>query len=531
MDSQPNTLLANSLAGNQLMNFREFTSILLRTHTDIAYDFYTYVPSRYKPLYQQVRYARYMLNNYFPGVHNKLLASNVYANIVSLITNTVVHGGLKLDMLSNQEFLESLEKVVDLETVIREASWLAEGLGWSYIKLDLINGLPKISALANDQAYVTDTQGKLTDFYGITNFTSTTIGEKPDIFLIEHRYYKKGVPYIKHDIKKVTNRNAYGTGSETMLFDGESNSVKGLSKSTVNELGFDDKEQLSAFMKEKQLPFPTIGVEVVKSSTKNPLYMKSFTSQSNFNRIGIDTLIKYDTTHSAETHEISTATRLVLVPQEMSSAGKYGQFNGSGSTDYTQYGTTRPIQHTFMMSLPYSNEDGEKAEPKSVEFSIRSSEIATAKAQAISDIAFAIGFNKEDVLNIKTGSQYEKSGKGEKTSKTIDEKRKYLQKAFLPIIKQILFMYGIEGEDLSVIWLGVDLSQLERKSQTFKTLVDGGMMSRKYALKQLYPNLTKMEQDVLYSEIIKEKEIFGNTNDGQNEHNDLMKQKKEKDKE
>jgi len=514
------------LGGSEnLFNFREVTSINHIRYPDVAFDFHFFVPARMKPLYEQIRHARYALSGYNPLVHSKLLSSNIYQSIVSLIVSQVTAGGVKLDG-KNTDFLFDLTKKIGINDILREACYLSEGLGWSYLKLDIIKGMPKISAISNDQAYISDKLGEVVEYNGVSSYISSTKAEQPDIFLVEKRYFKDNVPYIKYDLYSTTTQ--YDSGAGKAAFDNcDSINPSNLDLEEIKLLGFNSKKEIRDVLKEKRLPFKGLGVSILKSSAKNPLYMKSFTSLSNFNKIGIDALIKYDTVFSAEVHEVSTSTRMIMTPQDMAEDNKNNIIHNQGILGYAQSMAinSRPIQHSYMLKLPYDTESGESAKPEAVEFKIRSAELSVLKGNAIADIALAIGFDKDDVANIKSGSQYEKGGRGEKTSKTIEEKRGYISTALKCIIDEIMFLYNIE-ENVDVIWLGLDFNLLEKQSTIFTTLVNSKLMSIRHALKKLYPNLSQEELEEEYKNIIEDSKLLSGSNEtGFNEHNMLIQNK------
>lgn len=511
-----------------LFDYRSVTSVQMLQYPDISYDFFTFVPARLKPLYRTIRDARWFLSGYHPRIHNKMLSSNIYQSITSLISNGVTSGGVRIDG-KNSDVIDKLQKKIDFTSVIREASYLAEALGWSYAKLDIIDGYPDINIVANDQAYTVTKRDKIVEFYGITNFVETNKEGDEKIFLIEKRYMKDGLPYIKYFLRRVSSQ--YESGIDGTIFQEKTGADRLTSKNLTldevrNGFGLKNKAQLNELLKEKRLPFRDLGVSMVKSSIKNPLYMKTNASMSNFNKIGFDTLVKYETIHSAETHEVSTATRQIMIPQDQADQAvglaEQSPLNAPTITD------SRAIKQTYIMKLPYMADNGEMSKPESIEFGIKSNELSVLKGLVVADIALAIGYNKEDVLNIKTGSQFEKGGKGEKTSKTIEEKRHYIKNAISPLLDEILFLYNIE-DCLDIVWLGLDLNNFERKQQAFASAKLSGLMSTETAIRMLYPFKTESEIQEELERIREDQRLSDNDkpNNSVNLHN-IMEENKSK---
>jgi len=76
------------------------------------------------------------------------------------------------------ESLVVLEKKIGINDILREACYLSEGLGWSYLKLDIIKGMPKISVISNDQAYISDKLGEVVEY--IFQKSHSLAGYQPD---------------------------------------------------------------------------------------------------------------------------------------------------------------------------------------------------------------------------------------------------------------------------------------------------------------------------------------------------------------
>ena len=474
-----------SVDQNNLFDFRSASSVRRVKRADIPYGFYSMVGSRYNLAYRELRRARQWASGNVPGVHSKLLSSMIYHNINNRMTNLTMDGGLVFDSEdSSLGFFKTLFNELDIKTVANESIYGMNEGGFSDIKLDIVKSKPSISVLDADQTFKTVKNGEIVEHYSILDYITTTAGEKPDIYLVENRYYdKEGIPtsvayFVRLDAK---NDNP---GSNLFY---RKDRIKGVG--VVNDIlrQFDLSEvevkAIKSLMKPRRLPFKDLGVSTVQLDEKHPLYFRSHFSPSNYTKIGDDLLINYEILASIQSHEVATSPKMIAVPQDMSTAD---------SDNNSFISNSKQLNGTYFLKMPYVDDES-NADPKEIEFSIRSEDIIKMTSQAVESISFALGIDKRDLMDIRSGSQHQTPSKFNKTIMTVNSQRDAFTRAIKKIIDNILYLYDIECDSFNVIWTGTNLEDLERKVGISVKRHSANLSSIEEEVRFLNPNKTEKQ--------------------------------------
>jgi hypothetical protein len=488
---------ADGFGTGNFFDFRSISGVRVIALPDIPYDFIANQPSYIQPRMRINLRARQWESGYVPGVHDKLLSSNLYSTLLNIRSNKLIKGGYKYDGDKNGvELLKNWDEENDILLKIKDLGYCSDNLGWAFVKLDIINGNPVPTVIPGDQVYFSvDGKNKICDFKSITTFIA---GNDKDsmLMLMEHRYFKNGKPYIRYFFTSLGDQ--YGINAGDLREFSEFKEIKD-SKIILAKFGI-PKERYSEFkdaMNERELPFKTLGVEMVRGTIKDPLFNKLPIGQSLYQRIGEDLLTKYDIYTSLQSHEGNTAPRIVLVPQEFNNGGAT-QSSGTNTSIYDQiYGVSRKLGSTYFVKSPFTTGDGTSAEPQAINWEIRKS-IIEQKGDILREIALNCGMSPEN-LNILGELNDDKSG--ELTDALIQEKRELLKPAIRMMIKEVLHFYGLDEFNVRLRFLEEDQKYFMDMVAPIALAVKNFLISPKEGTRRLLKGKTNAELDVQYEEI------------------------------
>ena len=546
----PNRDLINSSDTSRFFDFRSLAGMPRNNVTDVPYKFYVLAPTRLKPLYIELLRVRQWAGGYVPGVHSQLLSSNVVPKLTNIMTNKVINAGYKYDGDDHcEDKMKIWDRQVGMKHAMTELVYNVIQSGYAFTKINIEDGIPVPEVVMADQASFTTKNGEIVEFNSSTVFVDGN-NEEEAIYKIERRYYDKdGLPTVEHGFYQSVSQ--FDQGSERLF----NNDLKGRKIEPTNEflaqrLGV-PRGQWTAYrrsMKPKALPMRNLGVYKFKSTVKNPKYIKFDIGQSLVSLVGEDNLIRYEIAQSLEGHEGIIAPQLILVPPEMENGKTQIFMDGQlmPTSVNSTMGSKKQLNGTYYVNIPYQTADGEKVEPKAVEFNIRSGDIKGLKNSILEDACANLGFDANDIIPSVSGV-YKSKDRDKKsiTLETIEAKRQLISTEMNKMLKDIMWMYGVDNPNVSLIWSGSQIEEFKTKVDTYSVAVRNFFMSQETAIRRLFPDMTERELQEEIERIDKYRHkiietFYGGGKDGEktsptdmltgeNSHNDEIARKAEGD--
>lgn len=490
---------------DKFFDFRSLSSTPITRPFDVPIKFYTLVPMRLKPLYYELLRTRYWIGGFVPGIHNRLLSTQIVATIGNLVSNKIMSGGIKFDGDDDAEnFANYWAQRVDFNYTLKSAIRNTQDIGYTFLKTDICDGIPTPRVVYGDQAFFTMRNDKIIDFKSSINAVDG-LEEEEAIHKIEHRYYdeKTGVPMVESFLVRASTQ--FDQGEDKMKSATTRGNEKDIGGQRINNITSEialkfgyKKDKLQDFkesLKPKKLPMKDLGVYMLKATDVHPKYMKFNIGQSISSQIGEDNLIRYEIASSLESHELVVAPQLILVPSEMENNDRRLLLNGDEYEPINKenYFNKKQLNGTYYVNVPYMNAEGEKIEPKAIEFNIRSGNIKEAKADIIRDMARAIGLNPDDLESAAKGVYEAKQEGRTATPDTIQAKRELVIKAVNQFLDNLLWMYGYDDKRLTIMFSNTELEEFEKKVETYSTAMKNFLMSQETAIKRLHTDMTESE--------------------------------------
>ncbi len=549
---------------DKFFDFRALSSTPITRPFDVPVKFYTLVPMRLKPLYYELLRTRYWIGGYVPGIHNKLLSTQIVATIGNLVSNKIMSGGIKFDGDdSAEDFVNKWSDATNFKYILKSAVRNTQDIGYAFLKTDICDGVPTPRVVYGDQSFFTMNNDKIIDFKSSINAVDGLQDEEA-IHKIEHRYYHEitGVPMVESFLVRASTqfdqaedkmKSATTRGNQKEI---QGQRIENISSEIALKFGY-TKDQIQEFkdsMKPRPLPMRDLGVYMIKATDVHPKYMKFNIGQSLSSQIGEDNLIRYEIASSLESHEMVVAPQLIMVPSEMENNSRRLLQTGDEyePVNKENYFNKKQLNGTYYINVPYMNNEGEKIEPKAVEFNIRSGNIKEAKADILRDIARAIGLNPDDLESLSSGVYQAKQEGRTSTPDTIQAKRELVIKAVNDFLKNLLWMYNFDNERLTIMFSNTELEEFDQKVQTYSTAIKNFLMSQETAIKRLFTDMTESEIKEEIEKIKDTKDLIvdayyggdkdrddksgpqdkndANVINGENENNDEVSKEKEKEK-
>ena len=515
-------------------NFREMGGLQINKVADIPYDFYSLVPTHLQPLYQEMRRERQWESGYVSGVHDRLLSSRIVPALNNILTNKIMGSGFKFDGKAEYvNLMDKWSKEIDFENLVVLGFQNSNMLGWCFVKCDRCNGEIVPAVVPADQAFYIIEKGKIVDFKSVVTYIATN-DLNSTTFLMEHRYFDPytNKPMIRHFFTKSNSQFSENASDLKNFSRGININVPLLKMFGIDAVvGENFKEKLKSygiFIEPQELDFITgLGVEMVRATDINPTYIKYPIGQGLMAQMGEDNIIKYEIANSLASHETNIAPQIVLVPQGYDNGQLNDPFRAVGGV-IGGNSSIRPINKTYYVRVPFGNADGQNAEPKAIEFNIRSNSILDMKKDALRDLVLNIGLNPNDLNLGKDKAVYvsnkESSESQDLSANTIRSKRRLMNKMFCMIVKEVLWSYGIENGDVSIKWTDFATGDFKEQISAYETAIKNFLMSPEEAIRNLYPNKTQTELDALMKEIENNRVRIQETYyGGFNQHNENLK--------
>lgn len=531
-------------------NYREACGMRPRQVADIPYYYYASTPIRYQPLYYNLLQNRLWLSGFNPAIHGRLLSSNLPANIVTMLTGKIMFGGFKFSGENLQEQIANAwRKKVSLLDASSDLCWNGNAMGYAFVKLNIVDGIPEPDVVFADQAFWKEKYGRVIDFTSSIVKVDGNDGNKghPALFEVEHRYYNKetGMPMSEKCFVECSTQ--FDQGTYAMI--GDLKYFRYSKKRTVDLLtsnGLTKDEAIEEYesMFPQVLPMRNLGVYKFKSTHSNPAYLKFNIGQSIVQLVGEDNLIKYENANSIEGHEIVTSPKMILVPQTYQNGMVKQHFMTGDNVPndmlsiYLDNGysySQKQLNNTYYSSVPYSDSSGNVVEPKEIAWDIRETAIHLSKISIYRDILQRVGLNADEFEISGTGGTYKAKTSQDGTSEKIEEERQLLDEPLSELINDVLWLYGIDDPNVMVVWNNSLSEDLDKKTSIFTTLTKNFLSSPTLARKRLFPDMSETEFSKETLEIQKGAEMIKDTYyggkdtsspnlDGSNLYNDTVKE-------
>jgi hypothetical protein len=524
----------NAPVGN-FFNFREMGGLNINKVQDIPYDFYALVPMHLQPLYQEMRRERQWEGGYVSGVHDKLLSSRIVPAITNVITDKILGSGYKYDGDDLRvQVLDTWDRKVHFKDAIELLAHNATILGFSFLKVDWIGGVPHPTVVPADQIFYIMRNRQIIDAKTVVSFSISNDKLSYNKYLIEHRYFDKdGNPMIRHFF---TSTSSQFSESASAVKNAEIERGLTINPSLLADFGISVKvgdnfiaelEKLGIYINPKKIPSKNgLAIKMVKATVQNPTYIKSGLGQGIMAQMGEDNLIKYEIANSLHSHELNISPQIVLVPQGFDN-GRINDPFANITGGLNNFNSIRPVNKTYYVRIPYGDSDN-GAEPKTIEFTIRSNEILAMKNSALRDLLLNIGLTPKDFGLESEKAVYTSTSElkfGNISSNMISRRRRLMEEAIEMMVDEVLYSLGIENNGVKVLWTDSVVSDFEKQINSYSIAVKNFLMSPEEAVRRLYPNKTNAEINKLLMEIDKNRQAIVNTFYGGNNENNSKKEK------
>lgn len=510
------------------------------THNTIVYDYFPMVSVPNRPIFWDSRYSQEWASGKVSYEHNKLLSSSIGMTVVEILNKRILGANLVYKPGKNTrtarettDFIKNKLEELDFTSVVETANIRRLAGGSSYFVIQPDGDGIVLDAIGMDQAFVSFKGNKIDRVKMAINYYDDNlrgVGKSMRYFLIEERYYKKGIPYSTNRIYKSHLPQMQGTSDG--LVSGEfSHSWRDdtKTKAVVSDYAL-LPEHVKEALKESRielnvefrLPFITLGVFHVKNTTSDTRHPNSKYGRPLLSG-AYDIMWIYDFAFSVLGRDLQTGRALMFIPSIMNGNTQLQQSMGDNEIGNAYYNMKQEYPAIFddeFVKIPHTSMEYQA--PTNVQFKIRTEEIKSAMDDSATKLAQHVGISPTYLIAMlnqqnETKTATEVASDMSETNLTVLGKRRLLQGPINKLINEICAFYGKNGEDVFVTFPPLEEMNRSLTADYIVKLRSSKLMSDEMGVQYAYPELSEAEKEVEVQRI----------KDLRNEDNKLERKKEE----
>ena len=318
-------------------------------------------------------------------------------------------------------------------------------------------------------------------------------------FIIEKRYYKDGKPYQKMVLRYQRYNSEKANRIEADVLEVETKDIPKWLKDKFKDIKFNSEQELESYI--------DLGVYHIDSSAVNSKFPDSKIPEAMFVD-AVDTLVMTDQSLTDKEVEKHLARAQVLVPE----FGKEYMPNVYGALPQNQSAVAPAISFGQNVKNPliakYPTKSMEESKPQNVQFDFRPEQWAYSINEDICRLCAIVGIGVIDYDSRLLGGSSQRTddeinAMTDITRQTVEASRNLNEPEINKLLACLSALYELPSP-VKIRWSMATIINPSKNALRITQLYNAQLISKKQALKELYPDLMENEIDDLYKEIEQE---------------------------
>lgn len=458
--------------------------------TDIS--FFSLAPEEYRNYYFRVmKNDLEWFRGIVPGIHNNgIFSTCMGSNCCKTVSDMIVAGDFRIESENPnwKKYLEDFLIATHFRRKLKRIQPIKEALGTSLAIIDIEEEFWDINFVAANKFFCeTDESGRITALRRLIKIQTMLSMDDSSFFLVEDRYLKNGKCYNRYKIYQ---------GSLSATYTSTLSEVKNPSKQLLTELK--DKLKNRRIGEIRELPFKnSVGAVIIHASKT----CSGFEDMPQFSDGLLEDakqyLLEYDETFTSKQKDRVMSDKGVLVPRSMTPGDIGVHFGYEAFKTATLEGDG--LSDNIYERIPSINAD--KQTPFFFQSDYRQEQYNADLDKCRQRIADAIKIDSSDLgSHSETGGGYgyktatEVSALNGISKTTIEEKRSMITDAIEELFRIILnYVFDDKKAKASMVFNTSQSSDPESETRDILSQVNGGILSKKTAMKRKNPNYSEEE--------------------------------------
>ncbi len=318
-------------------------------------------------------------------------------------------------------------------------------------------------------------------------------------FIIEKRYYKDGKPYQKIVLRYQTYQSESAKEAKQDVLEVENKDIPKWLKEKFKDVAFNREQELDGYT--------DLGVYHIDQTAVNSKFPDSNIPEAMFVDT-IDTIVMAEQGITDKEVEKELARAQVLIPE----FGKDYMPNVYGALPKTQSAVAPAISFGQNVKNPlihkYPTKSMEDSKPQNVQFEFRPDQWAFSVNEDICRLCALVGIGVIDYDSRLLGGASQRTddeinAMTDITRQTVEAARNLNEPEINKMLACLCALYGLE-KPVKIRWSMASIINPSKNALRVTQLYNAQLISKKQALRELYPDLNENELNQIYNEIKEE---------------------------